>query len=329
MHDQDESKSIGIIGGGVAGLAAAKLLTDENHKVAIFDKGRIPGGRAATRGPSPFAFDHGAQYFTGRDPEFKRFIEQCVRSNKVAQWYGRIMKIGPDSATLLENQEPRWVGIPQMNAIAKHLSEGQEISSSTRIVQLERTNNQWHLHDEQGRSWGPFDDLLITTPAEQAADLVGDLSPISSVLRQVEMQPCWAVLCGFAKPLDVSFDGAFCHDSHLSWVCRNNSKPGRSQAESWVLHASREWTSTHQSLDKIQVSRQLIKELERLTLTTLPDVTHTDAHFWKYSQPKDELASKNIQDLSIHLHVAGDAFQGGRVEGAWLSGVKAARTIMG
>ena len=38
--------------------------------VTVFDKGRGPGGRLATRRADDLRFDHGAQYFTARDPRF-------------------------------------------------------------------------------------------------------------------------------------------------------------------------------------------------------------------------------------------------------------------
>jgi predicted NAD/FAD-dependent oxidoreductase len=57
-----------IIGAGMAGLACADALKEAGHNVALFDKGRGPGGRMSTRRmETPLgevAFDHGAQYFT-------------------------------------------------------------------------------------------------------------------------------------------------------------------------------------------------------------------------------------------------------------------------
>ena len=58
-----------IIGAGMAGIACADALQAAGHAVAVFDKGRGPGGRMSTRRmETPLgtvAFDHGAQYFTG------------------------------------------------------------------------------------------------------------------------------------------------------------------------------------------------------------------------------------------------------------------------
>ncbi|MBY0338687.1 MAG: NAD(P)-binding protein, partial [Acetobacteraceae bacterium] len=52
-----------LIGAGMAGLSLARGLIGRGHSVKLFDKGRAPGGRLATRRtPDGRRFDHGAQY---------------------------------------------------------------------------------------------------------------------------------------------------------------------------------------------------------------------------------------------------------------------------
>ena len=63
-------KHFAIIGAGMAGISAARTLVQAGHRVSVFEKSRGAGGRMATR-ETPFGnFDHGAQYFTVRDPRF-------------------------------------------------------------------------------------------------------------------------------------------------------------------------------------------------------------------------------------------------------------------
>ena len=66
---------IAIIGAGMAGLTCATRLSAAGHEVSVFDKGRGPGGRMASRrvehGGETFRFDHGAQYFTAREMAFQ------------------------------------------------------------------------------------------------------------------------------------------------------------------------------------------------------------------------------------------------------------------
>ena len=105
--------SIGIVGAGIAGLSCAERLQAAGHAVRVFDKGRGAGGRMATRRvalPSgDVAFDHGAQYFTARDPHFATMVAEWHASGVVAPW----PSAGDDA----------WVGTPGMNAVVKAMAQ--------------------------------------------------------------------------------------------------------------------------------------------------------------------------------------------------------------
>ena len=81
---------IAIVGAGLAGLSCGTRLDQAGHGVALFDKGRGPGGRLSTRRmatPSGDArFDHGAQYFTARDPDFRWQVADWEGAGLAAPW---------------------------------------------------------------------------------------------------------------------------------------------------------------------------------------------------------------------------------------------------
>ena len=87
------TKRVAIIGAGMAGLAAARLLREAGASCTIFDKSRGLGGRMATRRTGDFSFDHGAQYFTARGPRFRALVDDWSAAGHAAGWYG-----GPSSA---------------------------------------------------------------------------------------------------------------------------------------------------------------------------------------------------------------------------------------
>ena len=72
----------------------------------------------------------------------------------------------------------------------------------------------------------------------------------------------------------------------------------------------------------------LLSEFGRLAGLTVPSPEHAEAHFWKYAKPSDETLSHNLVDVDSKVVVAGDAFRGGRIEGAWLSGRDAAGELL-
>ena len=62
----------------------------KSYSVELFDKGRGPGGRLATRTMSTsngeVSFDYGTQYFTAADPAFLNKLNEWISEGLVAPW---------------------------------------------------------------------------------------------------------------------------------------------------------------------------------------------------------------------------------------------------
>ena len=71
---------IAILGCGIAGLSAARELRRNGVDVKLFDKSRGVGGRMSTRYAGVWEFDHGAQFFTAQNADFKSEIDAAVRA---------------------------------------------------------------------------------------------------------------------------------------------------------------------------------------------------------------------------------------------------------
>ena len=79
-----------VIGAGISGCVCAWRLAQEGHSVTLLEKGRGVGGRMATRRMEGARIDHGAQFFTVRDPRMKRLLQIWQREEAVTPWYDRI-----------------------------------------------------------------------------------------------------------------------------------------------------------------------------------------------------------------------------------------------
>ena len=80
-----------ILGCGVSGLVAAKILTDKGHSVKVIDHYEDPGGNHITRIVDGMEFDVGSIYFNEQDDQFRHFPElkavclpRSVRLEKVS-----------------------------------------------------------------------------------------------------------------------------------------------------------------------------------------------------------------------------------------------------
>ena len=74
-----------VVGAGIAGLSCARALTDAGVRVTVLDKGRGSGGRMSTRRGEGWACDHGAQYFTARDPRFRAEVARWLAAGVAAR----------------------------------------------------------------------------------------------------------------------------------------------------------------------------------------------------------------------------------------------------
>jgi len=279
---------VAVIGAGISGLMSAKTLHEFGFDVTVFEKSRGPGGRTATRRADPgLSFDHGAQYFTARDAHFIRHVEAWIEQKIVAEWTGRIVTIDGANVRPKTDQPHRYVGVPGMKAIAHHLSADLGVRLETRIVRLHRVGKDWQVTDAAGQIHGPFDHVIVSLPAPQAAELLGEHA-FAAEVRAIPMTPCWAVLAAFDVRIEAAWDGAFVHDSPLAWVARNSSKPGRNDAhDCWVLHASPDWSAAHEDLARDTVKATLLSAFASIAaapeLRGYPKMIRR--YFWDFKPP--------------------------------------------
>lgn len=322
------SPELAVIGAGVSGLIAARTLKAHGLNVSVFDKGRGPGGRASTRLPEPgLSFDHGAQYFTAVDPVFASQVQAWKAVGIVAEWTGRIVRINGNQIEPQTDPSRRYVGVPGMSALGRHLAADLAVRQETRIARLTRSGGFWHLSDAAGQSTGPFDKVIVALPGPQACALLGD-HPLTSIVKTVQMTPCWTVMAALERPVDVPWDGAFNEGSPLVWMARDSSKPGRpASPDCWVLQASPDWSGAHQDDNPEAVSVALLDLFGRV-VSSLPPVLHQAAHRWLYSATPRPLDRLTLSDPETGLVLCGDWLAGGRIEGAFRSGLAAAESML-
>lgn len=325
--------SVAIIGAGLAGLACARQLEQAGWSVHVLDKGRGPGGRISVRRTQKFHFDHGAQYFTAKHPRFKAQVREWVEKGAAALWEAEVVvQTGTD--LLPESDSPdRYVGCPGMNSVTKDLARSVSVQKTSRILQvLREPSSGWTLRGQDERNYGPFDWVIFNLPPPQCREILAaseiTATDLLTPMQSVSMHPCVAVLLGLQEPLQTNYDAAFLESSALSWVCRNNSKPGRPTAEAWVLHAASDWSTVHLRDSPDHLRQFLVSEFEKQCDLRLPEMAHADVHCWHYSQAEQALDCGALIDFEMKLAACGDWCQGSKVEGAYLSGSAAADNLL-
>jgi predicted NAD/FAD-dependent oxidoreductase len=322
---------IAVVGAGLSGLIAARSLSDHGFGVRVFEKSRGVGGRMATRRTDgQTAFDHGAQYFTVRDRRFRRYVDSWIQDGLVEPWRGRIVVLREGQIVEKKGPGDRFVAKPGMNSIAKHLAADLDIQFETTVNTCRENGQRRTLVSDSEDDLGEFDAVIVAVPAPQAAELVNDVTTLSRPARSARTNGCWAVMLAFDEPTVMTFDAAFVRDSAISWIARNDSKPGRhSAAECWVLHASSEWSEANIDRMPEEILPQLVDEFWRITSRAPREAAYCSVHRWRYALPSQPLSQSCLFDAQAMIGLCGDWCVGPRVEAAFLSGMALAGRLMG
>ena len=306
-----------IVGAGMAGLACAERLAGRGHVLTLLDKGRGPGGRMSTRRVATEAgeatFDHGAQYFTVRDPGFRTRVDAWVATGFVAPWAAA----GAEA----------FVGVPGMNAPIRQMAKSFAVRWGDPVKSLSPLAAGWQLVTQTG-SAVEVDAVVVALPAEQAADLIGPAGPdLAERGRATPTAPCWTVMLAFGDALPTPLNCLWGNEADaLAWAARNGSKPGRTGPEAWVLLASPDWSRQYLEADADWVAGELSAALSARLETTLPPPIAYSTHRWRYARSGGE-GSGALWDADRRLGLCGDWLIGARVEAAWMSGTMLAEQI--
>jgi predicted NAD/FAD-dependent oxidoreductase len=297
-----------IIGAGMAGLACADGLQTAGHRVTLFDKGRGPGGRMSTRRletrHGTVAFDHGAQYFTARDPRFVQLVRAWSEAGIASPW----PLAGADA----------WVGVPGMNEVVRRMAAAHKVEWDHLVTSLARKETSWWLTGRRGET-GPFDAVVLAIPAEQALPMLSlhDFAMGRTALN-ARSQPCWTGMFVFHRPLD-GLAPVVRNAGEIAWAARNSAKPGRASAEAWVVQASGSWSCRWLEASPQHISTMLLAALARAAGRKIPEPVAATAHRWRYALSPGT-GDGALWNEAIALGACGDWLLGPRVECAWISG---------
>jgi predicted NAD/FAD-dependent oxidoreductase len=318
---------IAIIGAGLAGIAAARALIARGHAVVMFDKGRGPGGRLATRRIEAegrkLQFDHGAQYLRAESADFASALVEAG----TAPW--------PDAA--------RRVGVPSMSAVPRALLGDIPCVALRHVGQIAGHPGAWMLRhwdarlvrpgkplpDTAPEEAGPFAAVLLTMPATQAREVLGQHAPVlHEALTAIRYAPCWTVMAAFNAPL--ALPDTLRPEAHaIGWAARDSAKPGRDAGqENWVIQAGPTWTRAHLELTAEDIAAPLLAELAGFSAAPLPAPFMAVAHRWRYSLLEAPLSEPCLWDATTRIGYASDGCIGGRAEAAWQSGAALAARVL-
>ena len=322
-------RNIAVIGAGISGLTTARVLQDQGQQVVVFEKSRGRGGRAATRRVDHLCFDHGAQCFTARHPEFSRAVDAWREQGLIDIWRARNGKIVLGEIQPAADGQERLVAVPGMSALGRNLAEDLTVHNEVQVGPPLRMAGSWRLSDNSGASLGKFDRLVLSIPAPQACRLLASAAPgIAAQAAAIRYQPIWAALLAFETGAGPAVDTLHFDEGPLGWAANNGSKPGRA-SRTWVLHATPGWSETHLNDEPGRVALALAKEFCISCGLDYAGIGYMAAHLWLYARVINPLDTGALWDPEAGLGLCGDWCLGDGIEHAFLSGRAVASRILG
>jgi hypothetical protein len=299
------SLRIAIIGAGMAGVSAGRLLADRGHRVTLLEKSRGCGGRCATKRWEGHIVDHGAQYFTLRHLDFSAAVQQtcgealCRITAPVLDEHGAPL---PDTG--------RYCHREGNSRVVRSMAAGLTLRTETTVTDVRALLAE-------------YDCVLSTAPLPQTAALFGHT--ISA-----EYIPCLTVLLAYrGEPTGLCREAYALsdHTSDLAWSACENHKPGRIATGCTVMVAqmSEAFSRKHLESPPADYPALVLGMVERRWGLSSDNFLAALGHRWRYARvSKSHIAPK----LPDRCYFAGDALAASRVEDAWLAGRAAALNII-
>jgi len=334
---------IGIIGAGVSGLTAGKILAKAGHEVIIFEKSPGFGGRLATRYSNKYKdvhFDHGAPFIAGSDERFTEFVAELEEKKIVKYWSDHFHF--HDGQTLHSKHPNRpkqkmYCAPDGINSIGKYLSRWVDARLNTRVIGFtyigDRKSSKkraWMLNLESSEAI-EVDAIVVATPAVQTYGIIEnsiDETMFKTVIKDIDTvnyRPKHSLMLTYEKAPIPEFKGMVCTNNPvLTWVCNENSKRDMGGKLGLVLHSNGDFSKKHifdESSDE-QVQAEMITAARQLLGDWAGRFDDAQLKMWRYSQPGNFFDNSFVELGHDRAPVAliGDFMLGQTIEHAYLSG---------
>lgn len=334
---------IGIIGAGIAGLTAGRILSKAGHEVIVFEKSNGFGGRMATRyfgDEHQIKMDHGVTSFTAKDPEFISFVDEMKEKGLLKDWGNSISYYNGESFYKehpARERQPYYIAPKGMNKIGKYLSrwvdfyQGEKVGGVTYIGRNPQKKRSWMINLATINVF-EVDAVIVATPATQAQGIIQtaqDETQIRRAIREIDSiryNHSWSLMTGYEGEYKPEWRGVSFSNSNLEWICNESSKRDNGGESTLVMQSTNNFANQHQHSDSEVVVREMMKSASKVTGEWVYSPKWHDLHYWRSVRAQNPLDQPymDIENDGAPFALVGDYFQGSSVESSYLSGKRLA-----
>jgi predicted NAD/FAD-dependent oxidoreductase len=286
-----------VVGAGIAGLACARELIDAGIPARVVERGRVVGGRLASKRFDDRYADIGAAYLTADDPAFLGRLESWRIAGLAYPWTDTFA-VFSDGTRGSVRGPMRWRAPRGLRSLAEDLALELELTLGHEVTALPEAEA-----------------VVLAMPGPQAAR-------ITSLDIHQEWSPVLAAVLTYPERAWPDFRGAFVNGHPvLATVCDDGDRRG-DRAPVLVAHSTADFARPRLA-DPEAAGEDLAAAVG--DLLELPKPESVRVHRWTFAQPEPVDGAFHRQG---HVYLAGDAFGRPRVQTAWQSGRAVARDIL-
>ena len=308
-----------VIGSGNSGETIANLLS-KKHTVDLYDKARGLGGRSSfKRLDEKRGFDHGAQYFSPKTLEFKRFAKNLIEKKILKIWDGNHKFLSDKKK---ENKKHiKIIGTKGNSDISKYLLKDIKCNFNSELKKISFSNKKWNLAFSDGLN-KTYENLILTCPFPQLKKLSKKYIQNSFIREKIKMDANITVLIEIKKT-NLNLSSFLFNDKILGWAGYENSKKRfKSKTDLWTLQSTFNWANKKIKQNKVNKkinSKILINKFFQLSGIKRTKILFSLNHGWMYSSNSNPLKLKSYWNSKLNFGVCADWFNGPRFESGWIS----------
>ena len=310
-----------VVGGGISGIACARVCADAGISVRVLDRGHRAGGRMATRTlrdlpDGEHAADTGAPYFTASDDGFRAVVDGWVARGLAREWTDTFHTAGPLGLREAKTGPMRYASTSGLRTLVEDLADGIELRAGAEIGPL----GVHRLVDGETPRI-----VVLAMPGPQAARVLTDHHAATAAVADQPYDAALSLVARFEERTWPEFDGAFVSSvPEVSWIADDGRSRGDG-APVLVAHSTPEFAAEH--LDDPEAALPDLLRALRTVLGVHGDPLWTHVQRWTFAKPTGS------REATFHLGadgigLCGDGWsQKSKVEAAWRSGTDLGEAI--
>jgi predicted NAD/FAD-dependent oxidoreductase len=221
-----------------------------------------------------------------------------------------------------------------MNALAKDLAAGLDVRCDALVFAVHRVATGWEVVLDDA-SVHPADAVVLTCPTPQSFALLFEVGvDVPMEVIRADYDRTIALLAVLDGPSAVPEPGAVQQPATdavdgpaVFTFVADNAVKGLSAAPALTMHASPSWSEARWDADADETHRALLDAASAFVGDAR--VVDSQVKRWRFATPRRIWPDPCWVSPEGTLVLAGDAFAGPRVEGAYVSGLAAAHEIGG